>query len=86
MIKQETHNKNIHSKLVNLSSFESVREFAKDITANEDRLDILVNNAGVAVSRPKLTKDGIPMVFQTNYLSHFLLTNLLIGSTLSFLA
>lgn len=81
-IKNETHNNNVQYKIVNFGSFKSVRKFAKEILATEDRLDILVNNAGAAGMGPRLTEDGIPLVFQINYLSHFLLTHLLIGKNL----
>jgi len=37
-------------------------------------LNILVNNAGTMYGRFELTKDGIEKHFQTNHLSHFLLT------------
>lgn len=65
-------------------SFDSVRTFAEEIIASEDRLDILVNNAGTGVGR-KLTENGIPIGLQINYFSHFLLTNLLLGIYLNFL-
>uniref|UniRef100_A0A6P7G5Q8 Retinol dehydrogenase 11-like isoform X1 n=1 Tax=Diabrotica virgifera virgifera TaxID=50390 RepID=A0A6P7G5Q8_DIAVI len=74
----ETHNKNVVYRLVDLTSFNSVRRFANDINSNEDRLDILVNNAGAGRLGNKETEDGISIVMQTNYFSHFLLTYLLI--------
>ena len=41
-------------------------------------MDILVNNAGMPVQTgAQLTRDGLDIVIQTNYLAHFLLTNLL---------
>lgn len=78
-IKKETNNPNVYYKIVNFASIASVRAFAKDILATEDRLDILVNNAGAAILGPKLSEDGISLVLQINYLSSFLLTNLLLG-------
>lgn len=66
-------------KLVDLASFKSVRQFAADINATEKHLDILVNNAGAGALGDKLTEDGLPIVIQVNYFSHFLLTNLLLG-------
>lgn len=66
-------------KLLDLSSFKSVRDFAADINSTEDRLDILVNNAGAGGLGSKITSDGLPIVLQINYFSHFLLTNLLFG-------
>lgn len=78
-IKNETHNTDIIYKLLDLSSFKSVRQFAADINTTEERLDILVNNAGAGGLGDKLTEDGLPIVIQINYFSHFLLTNLLSG-------
>lgn len=78
-IKNETHNPDVLYKLVDLSSFKSVRQFAADVKNTEDRLDILVNNAGAGGLGEKITEDGLPIVIQINYFSHFLLTNLLLG-------
>ncbi|RZC35106.1 adh short and/or KR domain containing protein [Asbolus verrucosus] len=78
-IVKETGNDNVVVKLINMSSFESVRAFAKEMNENEDRLDILVNNAGVGGIGDKRSKDGHVLLMQINYFSSFLLTNLLIG-------
>lgn len=65
---------------LNLCSFASIRQFAQQVVAQEDRLDVLINNAGI-ISPPtrQVTEDGFEVTFQTNYLGHFLLTNLLLG-------
>ncbi|CAG9861379.1 unnamed protein product [Phyllotreta striolata] len=75
---KETHNSQVVYKLVDLTSFTSVRKFAMDINNTEERLDILVNNAGAARLGNTVTEDGIDAVLQTNYFSHFLLTMLLV--------
>lgn len=75
----ETENKNILCKHLDLASFETVRQFAKDINATEERLDILVNNAGGAFLGNSYTKDGFQITMQTNYYGPFLLTHLLLG-------
>ncbi|CAH2015905.1 unnamed protein product [Acanthoscelides obtectus] len=77
-IKKETHNQDIHYKLVDLSSFASVRKLAEEINQTEDHLDILVNNAGVYNVGNQLTEDGQQLLIQTNHYSPFLLTNLLL--------
>lgn len=60
---------------VDLSSMESVRKFAREVTQNEDRIDILVNNAGVGHTRQlTLTEDGFETQLAVNHLGHFLLT------------
>lgn len=74
-----TNNQNIITRKTDLTSFESVRDFASFVNQNESRLDILINNAGIGHSKPDLTSDGLNQVMQVNYLSHFLLTHLLLG-------
>lgn len=73
----ETGSDKVLVRVVDLSSFESVRAFAKHVNETEERLDILVNNAGLVGSYHSASKDGYEMIFQVNYLSHFLLTLLL---------
>eukprot|EP00929_Paragymnodinium_shiwhaense_P116937 TRINITY_DN86_c0_g1_i1.p1 TRINITY_DN86_c0_g1~~TRINITY_DN86_c0_g1_i1.p1 ORF type:complete len:266 (-),score=40.83 TRINITY_DN86_c0_g1_i1:262-1059(-) len=55
----------------------SVRAFAKDFDARYAKLDILVNNAGIMAQPEEQSKDGHDIQFQSNYLAHFLLTELL---------
>ncbi|MCP9264514.1 Protein, isoform C [Dirofilaria immitis] len=66
-------------KDVDLASFTTIRKFADEIKHEVDKIDILVNNAGI-MFYPKfeLTKDSYEMTWQTNYLGHFLLTELLL--------
>ena len=64
--------------LADLASLDSVRAFAKCYGESHDSLRVLLNNAGVARLRRSLTVDGVETTFQVNYLSPFLLTNLLL--------
>lgn len=63
---------------IDLSSFASVREAARRFVASHGSLDVLVNNAGIANRERRVTADGHEIVWQTNFLSHFLLTRLLL--------
>lgn len=45
-IRQATGNGNVVTRHLNLASLYSIREFAKEFLATEERLDILINNAG----------------------------------------
>ncbi len=65
------------SYLADLSSLAAVRGLADRILSDEDRLDVLVNNAGLIARERKVSEDGLELTFAVNYLSHFLLTNLL---------
>ncbi|CAG9537276.1 unnamed protein product [Cercopithifilaria johnstoni] len=66
-------------KDVDLASFATIRKFTDEIKHEVDKIDILVNNAGI-MFYPKfeLTEDGNEVTWQTNYLGHFLLTELLL--------
>lgn len=68
----------IETPKLDISSLESVREFARDFLSCHDRLDILMCNAGVmAFSDRRESIDGYELQFATNHLGHFLLTGLL---------
>jgi len=62
-----------------LASFAQVRSFGASILRDYERLDLLVNNAGFgsAPDERLLSEDGHEFRFQVNYLSTFLLTNML---------
>ena len=63
-----------HGYLADLSSLEETRRLARDVAAEHERLDVVVNNAGVVSLDRQLSRDGIELAFEVNYLSHFLLT------------
>jgi NAD(P)-dependent dehydrogenase (short-subunit alcohol dehydrogenase family) len=64
-----------------LSSLAEVRQLAEAVKKATDHLDLLINNAGIGTTgdRPgrQTSKDGHELRFAVNYLSGFLLTNLL---------
>ena len=64
--------------IADLASFASVRKLASDFLQTSQPLHVLVNNAGVILGNRSVTVDGFETTFQVNYLSHFLLTNLLL--------
>ncbi|XP_067261078.1 retinol dehydrogenase 13 isoform X3 [Chanodichthys erythropterus] len=78
-IRRSTGNGNVVIRHLNLASLYSVREFAKEFIATEERLDILINNAGVMMCPKWITEDGFETQLAVNHLGHFLLTNLLLG-------
>jgi len=63
-----------------LGSLAQVRQLAAAVRQNHDSLHMLINNAGIGSGasdggeRP-LSEDGHELVFQVNYLSHYLLTH-----------
>lgn len=69
---------------IDLSSQESIREFAGKFNNKYQYIDVLINNAGVmALPEKTLTKDGIEAQFGINHIGHFLLTNLLWNALLN---
>ena len=63
---------------LNVSCFDSARLFVKEFHALKMPLNVLMNNAGIMLSNRILTDEGYEKVITVNYLSHFLLTNLLL--------
>ncbi|CAH2074957.1 unnamed protein product, partial [Iphiclides podalirius] len=78
IIVEESGNKNVEFKHLDLACLKSVRQFTSDILKNESRLDILINNAGTAARGECKTEDGMNYVMQVNYFGQFLLTILLL--------
>lgn len=70
--------KNVRLMHCDLSSFDFIRKFAKVYKQEENRLDVLICNAGLGWAPETYTTDGLNNVMQSNYLGHFLLTNLLL--------
>jgi NAD(P)-dependent dehydrogenase (short-subunit alcohol dehydrogenase family) len=80
---EETGNNNIVVRKLDLSSFQSIREFARQINQEESRLDVLIHNAGIAeFLKKEVTEDGLEMTMATNHFGPFLLTHLLISKKL----
>ncbi|KAJ3543038.1 hypothetical protein NM208_g3788 [Fusarium decemcellulare] len=64
---------------MDLSSIASVQSAAASLADQEQLIDILINNAGVmALPNRTLSSDGHEMHFATNFLGHWLFTNLLV--------
>ncbi len=67
-----------HTSVADFTSLQQVSAMANDLIARFPRIDVLINNAGVYMKQRVLTVDGYETTFEVNYLSHFLLTNLLL--------
>ena len=78
-LRSQTGSQKVGSYVADLSSLAAVRDLSDRILSEYDRLDVLVNNAGIIVQeRRKESEDGYELTFAVNYLSHFLLTSLLL--------
>ena len=76
-IRRQSGNPLVEFLPLDLASLDSVRTFVKLFKEKQLPLHVLVNNAGVFNTRGT-TKEGFELIWGTNYLGHFLLTNLLL--------
>ncbi|ONK73119.1 uncharacterized protein A4U43_C04F27450 [Asparagus officinalis] len=77
-ILEENPNARIEVMEMDLSSLDSVESFARCFCSSHEHLNILINNAGIFACPFQLSVDGVELQFATNYLGHFLLTDLLL--------
>ncbi len=77
-IKQAVPGASLEVAALDLASLASVHECATSVLQTQERLDLLFNNAGVMAVPRQETRDGFELQFETNYLSHFALTGLLL--------
>ncbi|KAL4232547.1 hypothetical protein ACF0H5_007238 [Mactra antiquata] len=65
----------IYMKL-DLSSFQSTKDFVQEYKDSGRSIDGIVCNAGISKAKPVETGDGFESMLQVNYLSHFLMIGL----------
>jgi retinol dehydrogenase-12 len=68
----------VEMAVVDLASQGSVRTFARGFAARHPKLDVLVNNAGIWAEKRRVSPDGIELVWATNVLNYFLVTEILL--------
>lgn len=71
-IKTLTPAANVVIKLLDVSEFSSIRDFADQIKKEYNKIDVLINNAGIIFHPYKKTSDGNELTFVTNYLGKIL--------------
>jgi len=82
-IRAATGSDRLEFHLADLASRSEVRGLADMVSARHERLDLLINNAGIGFGprdamRREVSRDGHELRFAVNYLSGFLLTQLLL--------
>jgi len=77
-IRQHSGNPNVVLMLTDLASQACLRSFGEAFSQRYASLTGLLNCAGIRVLDRRLTADGIELMFGSEYLGHFLLTNLLV--------
>jgi retinol dehydrogenase 13 len=61
--------------IADFSKLADVHAVAKQLAALDRNIDVLIHNAGVYVTQKTITADNLDLVFQTNYLSSFILNH-----------
>lgn len=78
MVKKQQPSACIEIRYLDLKSFDCVKRFARSIVKDFEKVDVLINNAGIIFNKFEKTVDGFESHLQVNYLSHFLLSSLLL--------
>jgi NAD(P)-dependent dehydrogenase (short-subunit alcohol dehydrogenase family) len=73
-IRREIQNAYLSVRDLDLSSLESIKNFAEGIIKDFEHLDILINNAGIMMCPYSKTADGFEIQMRTNHFGHFALT------------
>ncbi len=76
-LKDEDQKKRAIAMKLDLTNFNSIKQFVENIKNEIGKIDILVNNAGTCFQNVELI-NGLDNTFYTNYAGHVLLTALLI--------
>jgi NAD(P)-dependent dehydrogenase (short-subunit alcohol dehydrogenase family) len=61
--------------MADFSKLADIHVVAKQLAALDRNIDVLIHNAGVYVTQKTITSDNLELVFQTNYLSSFILNH-----------
>lgn len=61
--------------IADFAQLSDVHAVGKRLAALDRDIDVLIHNAGVYVSKKTITADNLELVFQTNYLSSFILNH-----------
>jgi NAD(P)-dependent dehydrogenase (short-subunit alcohol dehydrogenase family) len=82
-IRRQTGNSSLRWYRADLAALDEVRQLARQVEGDNQRLDALVNNAGIGSTLPgggrrMVSRDGHELRFAVNYLSHYLLTGMLL--------
>jgi len=80
--KSESQSQLIHGFQLNLADIDSIHRFVDQLESEKISLDIIILNAGVALPKARKTQSGLEEMFLVNYLSNFILLNLLLQKKL----
>jgi NAD(P)-dependent dehydrogenase (short-subunit alcohol dehydrogenase family) len=67
---------------LDLSSQKQIREASAEVNGYKEPIDRLINNAAIMAAPYAVTEDGLEAQFGTNYVGHYLFTNLIMSKIL----
>ena len=70
---KDKYNTNCSYLIADFSVLKDVHRVGKELSNLDRNIDVLIHNAGVYLTKKEITKDNIEKVFQTNYLSTFII-------------
>ena len=79
-VKTLSGSKNVSMKYLDLSKIDTIHNFANDLKNEKTKIDYTILNAGVALPKARKTASGLDEIFLVNYLSNFILLNLLLNN------
>lgn len=79
-IRAATKNEKVGLIVADLAELNDVRRAAVEVKQRHPKVHVLINNAAVFLPNREVTSDGYEKTLATNYLSHFLLTHLLLDN------
>lgn len=77
-VKELSGSDQVLTKYVDLSKIDTIHNFVSELKQENITLDYIVLNAGVALPKARKTASGLDEIFLVNYLSNFILLNLLL--------
>lgn len=77
-VKKDSGSDKINMNYVDLSDFESIKNFVFEIKDQYGAIDVLICNAAMVASRARKTKSGLEEMFMVNYLSTYYLVRLML--------
>ncbi len=75
--KRESGSESIEMRYLDLGKVESLYEFTSNLKSEGKQIYVLVLNAAVALPKARKTEHGLEEMFLVNYLSNFMLANLM---------
>lgn len=79
-VKKLSGSENVVMKYLDLSKINTIHNFVKELKQENITLDYTILNAGVALPKARKTTSGLDEIFLVNYLSNFILLNLMLNN------